>query len=255
MVEIKAEPDGSGRTVGVLGGMGPAATIDFYRRIVDSTYALRDQDHLHVLIDSRPSVPDRTAFLLGCGNDPRPMLIDMAQRLERAGADLLVMACNTANAFIHDIAASVHVPVLHWIDEAVAGTFASEPAIRKVGLLATDGTLASGLYARAFERYGVDVIVPGPSSQRRVMAAIYGPTGVKSGYQDLRSARNDVELSGQETIDGGADVVLLACTELSLLFAEQPPRWRLKTIDAAQVVARSIVARAGGRLDDRNADR
>lgn len=234
------------RTIGVLGGMGPAATIDFYRRIVDATPATRDQDHLHVLIDSDPAVPDRTAFLLGQGADPTPALIAMARRLEGAGADLLVIACNAANAFVPRVAAAVRVPVLHWIDEVAAGIAASEPAVRTVGLLATSGTVAAGHYARAFARHGIAVAAPGAPAQERVMAAIYGPGGVKAGATELCAARAHAEYGAYDTIEAGAELILLACTELSLLFATHRPAWPVRTVDAAQVVAERLVALAGG---------
>lgn len=239
---------GRTKTIGVLGGMGPAATVDFYRRIVETTHATRDQDHLHVLVDSQPAVPDRTAFLLQGGEDPAPALIAMARTLEQAGAELLVMACNTAGAFAPQVAAAVGVPLVDWVDEAATGVAAALPALRRIGLLATNGTVASGLYQRAFGRRDVDVIVPPAQAQEQVMAAIYGPAGVKAGPANLVAAREQVESAGRDAIAAGAEAILLACTELSVLFAAHAPGWPVPAFDAAQVVAERVIVLAGGRL-------
>jgi aspartate racemase len=241
------------KTIGVLGGMGPAATVDFYRRIVEAVEAARDQDHLHVLIDSDPSVPDRTAFLLGDGPDPVPALIAMARRLEGAGAELLVMACNTASAFAPRVAAAVGVPLLNWPDEVARGILARRPQTARAGVLATTGTIATGLYQRAFGGHGVAVLVPDAPAQEQVMQAIYGPEGVKAGSGDWRTARAQVLSCGEGLAEAGADVLVLACTELSVLFAPGPDgaraaAWPVPTYDAAQVVAERVVELAGGRL-------
>src|SRR5581483_6798076 len=98
--------------------------------------------------------------LLGQGSDPTPVLVAMAQRLEGAGADLLVIACNTANVFVSAVAAAVRVPVLHWPEEVADAIAARDPAPTAVGLLATSGTIAGGLYARAFARHGLSVLAP-----------------------------------------------------------------------------------------------
>jgi aspartate racemase len=237
------------KTIGVLGGMGPAASVDFYRRIVDATDAARDQDHLHVLIDSDPAVPDRTAFLLGDGADPTPTLIAMAQRLERAGAELLVMACNTASAFAPRVAAAVGVPLLNWPDEVATGVLTRQPGLTHAGVLATTGTITSGLYQQAFGRHGIDVVVPATPQQDLVMQAIYGPAGVKAGSPNMSAARDQVTECGRALARSGAQAIVLACTELSVLFATGgAPSWPAPTFDAAQVVAERLIDLAGGRL-------
>jgi aspartate racemase len=236
------------KTIGILGGMGPAATADFYRRIVDSTRAMRDQDHLHVLIDSQPEVPDRTAFLFGQGTDPTPVLLTMARSLEQAGADLLVIACNTAHAFAAQVAASVRVPLVNWIEEVTSATTARQPGLRRIGLLATNGTISSGLYQEAFASHDVQVLVPDRAAQGRVMEAIYGPAGVKSGSTDLGAARDATEAAGRALVERGAEAILLACTELSVLFAGRSPNWPVPTFDAAQVMAERVIILAGGEV-------
>src|SRR4051812_27943024 len=125
-----------GQIVGVLGGMGPAATVDFLRRVVAATPATRDQDHLRLLVDSNPAVPDRTAALLGAGPDPTPVLVAMARGLEAQGADLLVMPCNTASAFADGVQRAVTVPLLRWPDVVAEELLARRPGA-VVGILGT----------------------------------------------------------------------------------------------------------------------
>jgi aspartate racemase len=238
------------RIVGILGGMGPAATVDFYRRIVDATDARRDQDHLHILIDSRPGVPDRTAFLTGQGDDPTPALVAMARGLERAGAQMLVIACNTANVFAPQVADAVRIPIIEWAAEAARGITQSQRGIRTVGLLATTGTIRSRLYQNAFAPHAIDVITPPPPEQDRVLTTIYGPAGVKSGAADLHAARQLVRGVGSSLAADGAEALLLACTELSYLFPHRDPTWAVPMFDAAQIVAERVIVLAGGKVRD-----
>jgi len=235
-------------TIGVLGGMGPAATVDFYRRIVAVTAARKDQDHIHVLIDGNPCVPDRTGFLMGQTDDPTPMLVRMAHVLEQARADLLVIACNTANIFAPHIEASVSIPVFHWADEVAARLRALQPDIARVGLLATTGTITHGLYLQAFQRYGVNVIIPQPAIQQQVMGTIYDSSGIKAGGNDIVALQQTIEYAGRHLQDLGAQAVLLACTELSLLFASCVPACPIPAFDAAQLAAERVVQLAGRRL-------
>jgi aspartate racemase len=243
------------KTVGVLGGMGPAATVDFFRRIVESTTVQRDQEHVHVIIDNLPQVPDRTGFLLHGGEDPGPVLIEMARRLEAAGADFLVMPCNTASAFTALIQDAVAIPVIDWAAETAKGVVTGTSGAKRVGLLATRGTIEAGIYHRTFEDLGVQILTPPEPHQEQVMNAIYGPRGVKAGHADLACARIEVDAAGQALVDAGADAVLLACTELSVLFAAHEPRWSAPTFDASQIVAEHVIARAGGDVGTGNVGR
>ncbi len=198
----------AGGIVGVLGGMGPAATVEFFRRLVAATPAEAEQEHLHVLIDDDPSVPDRTDAILRRGPSPVPRLQAMARRLETAGADLLVMPCNTAHAYIGEIRAAVSVPVLDMIDETAATIGRST-----VGLLATDGTIGAGLYQEACEARGIRLVLPGSADQRAVMGAI---AGIKRG-RDPRSVEEGIAAIVRRLEHGGAEAVIAGCTEISLV--------------------------------------
>jgi aspartate racemase len=232
-------------TIGVLGGMGPEASADFYRRITVRTLAKRDQDHLHVIVDSDPSVPDRTAHLLGEGPDPVPILQTMARRLAAAGAELLVMACNTAHAFYPEVAGSVDVPLVDWIGETARSVAGQHPKGTQIGVLATDGTLASGLYQDALAACGVHMAVPDPAKQAELMRVIYGTDGVKARTGNRDSLVLAVRAIAEELNRKGAAGTLLACTELSVLFP-YPPAWSAPVHDAADLVAGRVVTMAGG---------
>ena len=196
------------KTVGVLGGMGPAATAEFFRRLVDATPAQADEEHLHVIIDNDPSVPDRTNAILRGGPSPAEALAATAQRLERAGADLLVMPCNTAHVYIEEIRASVSIPALDMIRETVAAIGRSS-----VGLLATDGTIETGLFQEACEARGVRVVVPTSADQRSIMDAI---ASIKRG-ENPRRIEEEIEPIVCRLEREGAEAVIAGCTEISLV--------------------------------------
>ena len=202
--------------IGILGGMGPAASAELYRRLTLATPARRDQDHLHVIIDSDPSVPDRTEALLHGGPSPVPALRRMVERLTAAGADLLVMACNTASAFLPELTDATSVPIVDWVEVVAAGlaraTHPSLPAGPSVAVLATDGTQASRLYHAALARHGLTV-APTAAVQPEVMAIIRAR---KAGVPVTELApRLDHVVRGLSA--AGVGPVLLACTELSEL--------------------------------------
>ncbi len=225
--------------VGVLGGMGPEATADLFLKIIRLTPAARDQDHLRILIDNHPQIPDRTAAILGRGPDPTPALVASARLLERMGAQVLAMPCNTAHHFHAAIQAALEVPLLHMMLETAAYVAEAYPSARRVGLLATDGTLAAGLYQRALAGRGLRVLTPEPGVQERLMAGIYA---VKAG--DLDAARPGVLAAARALADAGCDLVVLGCTEVPLAVGAGDVS--LPLVDATWVLARATVREALG---------
>lgn len=197
--------------VGILGGMGPDATARLFQLMIVATPAECDQDHLRTLIDSNPKIPDRTAAILGTGIDPLPRLLESGRTLAGAGADFLVMPCNTAHHWLPELRESLPIPFLDMIEETAAAVANRRPRLRRVGLLATAGTLKSGLYAAALSRRGVDSVQPGNSEQERVMRVIYG---IKAGNQ---AVRRDLLAVGRGLLASGAESLILGCTELSLV--------------------------------------
>lgn len=226
------------RVVGVLGGMGPLATADFYTKLVHLTPAQTDQEHLHVIIDSNPQIPDRTAALRGEGPDPTPALVAAARSLERAGVDLIAIPCNSAHAFLAAIRQSVAVPVLDIMEEVAGAISALAPRPRAAGLLATSGTIEARLYHRAFASRGIAVVDTTEVEQEGVMAAI---RAVKAG--DLGPAgRERVRLVAGALVGRGAQAIVLGCTELPLI--TEPRGLPVPVLDGTEILAAATVRAA-----------
>lgn len=143
------------KVIGVLGGMGPEATADLFRKIIRATPAEKDQDHIRVIIDSNPKIPDRTAAIIGGGPSPLPEMTETAKNLEKAGADLIIIPCNTAHYYYEKLKKSIRIPILNMVEltaQAIKGGF---PHVKKVGIIGTTGTVRAGIYNRALEKSDV----------------------------------------------------------------------------------------------------
>lgn len=197
------------KKLGVIGGMGPQATIQFCQRIVDLTDAHSDQEHIPMLILNDTEMPDRTAALLSGDREPvyRRLLSD-ARGLEDWGASAIAVTCNTAHAFLPPIQDQIRVPVVHMIEETAKTLEAM--GCRRVGILGTDGTLKTGLYHAALARRGIEALSPSPEAQTGVMSIIYDE--IKRG---LRGSEEKFAAADRELRDKGCERIVLACTELS----------------------------------------
>lgn len=238
--------------IGVVGGVGPAATVDFIDKIVRGTPASRDQDHLKLLVEQNPQIPDRTGNLIGDGPDPTLSLYATCRKLEAGGADFIAIPCNTAHAFVERIQPYLNVPIVNMLTVTVDALRAKFPALREVGLLATDGTIASGVYRDAFDAGGFTEIVPGPAAQMRVMQAIYGARGVKAGFTSGECV-DDIHAALDDLIARGVDVIVLGCTELPLLLPQGERRTASgRTVwlaDPTDILAKRCIAYARGGAD------
>ena len=228
------------KVVGVLGGMGPAATLDFFARVLARTDATRDQDHIRLIIDNNPQVPNRNEAIAGNGPSPGPMLAAMAQGLKRAGAELLVMPCNAAHAFLSDIAQATDLPVISIIDVTVDATLARIPGARSVGLLAADGCINAGLYQAAFGAHGIATLVPDAATRVRFMAAL---TRIKQGDTGA-SAKADMRAVAEALIAQGANAIIAGCTEVPIVLDERDVAAPL--INSTDCLAAATVAAARG---------
>lgn len=201
------------KTIGVIGGMGPAATVDFFAKLIAATAATRDQDHLRILIDNNPRVPDRNAAIAGVGPSPGPHLAEAARALERAGADCIVIACNTAHAFQGDIEAAISIPLLSMIDATADAAMAR--GAQRVGVLAADGCRRARLYQNAFAARAVEALFLGDEAQLDFMALLYR---IKAGDvgEDVRRRMAGMALSLNAR---GAGAVIAACTEVPLVLS------------------------------------
>lgn len=203
------------KSIGILGGMGPMATADMFTKIVAHTKAASDSEHIRIYIDNDPAIPDRTAAILAGGDDPVPEMTDALRKLESCGADCLLLPCNTAHYFLPRLQTMTKIPFLSMPDataRACAETFPGKTA----ALLATTGTLATGLYENAMAAAGVAYTVPDEEAQTALMRVIY--EGVKADAKP-ESYRGDLAFAMDRLKAQGADYFVLACTELPLAFS------------------------------------
>lgn len=229
-------PNRGSFVVGVLGGMGPAATVDFWAKLIRATPATTDQEHIPTVVWSDPTVPDRSAALLEGGPDPTPWLIAGASMLERMGASVIAMPCNTAHAFLPAVEKAVTVPVVDMIRATVESPRMGGPSVSRVGLLATDGTLRAGLYRRHVQQIGRELVVPTDEGQAEVMYAL---RAIKAGDTGAR-VRALLGSAASRLIAEGAEVIIAGCTEVLLGMTEES--LSVPVIDPAQELAQRIVA-------------
>ncbi|NLG85899.1 MAG: aspartate/glutamate racemase family protein [Firmicutes bacterium] len=222
--------------LGIVGGMGPAATIQFMHLVVSLTPAKCDQDHIRMLVDMNPAIPDRTAAILGQGPSPVPELVKSAQLLEQAGATFLVFPCNTAHYFLPQVQPQISIPILNMIEETAA--YIKEQGIKKIALLATDGTVQTGIYQQALTSRDLSCLVPDELAQKAVMKTIYD---IKSGCE-LEVAKQTFAPAINWSKRQGAEAVIAGCTELSLILTADTYQG-LKVIDAMKVVAGKVLER------------
>jgi aspartate racemase len=224
------------KIVGIIGGLGPEATVDLMRRVIQATPAGDDQDHIRMIVDCNPKVPSRIkAILEGTGEDPAPYLVTMAKDLAAWGADFLVIACNTAHLYFDRIQEAVPLPVLNMIDLTVDKVVSENPAIRKAGLLASWTVIRPGLYGAAFEKRGVALLHPSTALQDRLLTAI---RRIKTGHHGAPE-KKALEEAGWALVDQGAEVLIIACTELSVI--AEGLKMKVRIFDASQILAEAIV--------------
>lgn len=233
--------------VGIIGGVGPLATVDFMDKVIRQTEAKTDQDHIKMVVEHNPKIPDRTENLLGDGPDPTIPLLAACKRLEADNAAMIAIPCNTAHAYVERIQRYVSIPVVHMIYETACTIRDSHPRCRKIGLLATTGTIESRVYHDVLEVMDLDVLVPDTEFQGRVMTAIYGDNGVKAGFT-TGVCVDDLIAAVEHTVDKGAEAVILGCTELPLLLESTDDYSMgdrsIVVLDPTEILARRCVALA-----------
>jgi aspartate racemase len=217
------------RVVGIIGGMGPEATVDLMRRVVAKTPAQDDVDHIHLIVESNPKIPSRIAHLVdGKGADPTPELIRIAANLQRAGADALAIPCNTAHAYADSIRRAVSIPLLDMVNLTVEHIVRS--GVARVGVLASTAVHSTALYSAGLSAHGIEVIQP--VRQDDVMALIKrvkrGDTGLQA---QVALGRIALDLAVQ------ADLLLVACSELSVIAAGIT----VPFVDSLEILAQAII--------------
>ncbi len=223
------------KIIGILGGMGPEATADLFHRIIRATPVEKDQDHFRVIIDSNSKILDRTPGILGTGPSPLPLMMETGRNLVKAGVDFIIMPCNTAHYFHAELEMLLRVPVLHMIKLSAKHVKDNYPYVKRVGLQATDGTIASKLYHDAYDAYGIEIITPEADSQKSVMDAIY--RDIKTGNLDAGGML--LKKVADELIGMGSEAVICGCTEVSLVLHDGD--LSVPVVDPLQVLAEEAV--------------
>jgi aspartate racemase len=229
------------KVIGVLGGMGPEATADLYMRLINSTSVERDQDHFRVIIYSNAKIPDRTSAILGIGASPLPMMVKSGKILQEAGADFLIIPCNTAHYFHTQLQDALRIPVLHMIKLSAEYIHRRNRKVSLAGLLATDGTVATKLYHDAYGEKGIKIIVPDERYQKDVMEAIY--SHIKTG--NLKEGCKILLRIAEELIKKGSQAIICGCTEVSIVLHDED--LEVLVVDPMQVLAEEAVLFASGK--------
>lgn len=228
--------------MGVIGGLGPIATAYFYELVIQMTNAKYDQEHLEMLIFSKPSIPDRTEYILGRSMDsPAPAMIEIGRALAEMGAQYIAIPCITAHYFHDILSREIPVPIIHIVRETVE--YIKSRGISRTGILATEGTVYSRLFQEELLRNGIQAVIPDQESQKKVTSLIY----------DNVKANQPVEINKFRSVSGelrdkGAEVIILACTELSLIKRDYDigPDY----LDAMEVLAMRAVTLCGAGLKE-----
>lgn len=227
--------------IGVLGGMGPLATVDFMRKVLDATPAARDQDHVPMIVSCVPQIPDRTAAFRGAGDSPLEAIVASGRRLTSAGADLIVMPCNTAHLWFDEVQAQLQRPMLHLVDAALREALDLAGPEARIGLLATDATTASGLYINRRLAGAPPVQWLLPTAAEMLERVMPGIEAVKAGQlQDGQALLADAARALRQR---SAAVLVLACTEIPIVL--DAAACGLPVVDATAALARLVVASVG----------
>ncbi len=225
---------------GIIGGMGPEATVDLMRKIIAHTTAKDDCEHIRCIVDNNPKIPSRIKAILGDGaEDPGQVMAEVGQKLESYGADFLIIPCNTAHYYYNDVIRAVNIPVVNMIELVVRRVCAIHPSIKKVGVLGSTTIVKTALYGKSFAAHDIEVVYPDQKIQEELFELI---KGVKSGKTGDSSV-NKLNTIGAHLLNKGAKLAILGCTELGILANKGFP---VLYMDAAEELAMETVAIAKG---------
>lgn len=233
------------QAVGVIGGVGPMATVYYMQRVIEMTKAGCDQEHINMLVFNDCDIPDRTAFITEKSPDnPLPVMVEDAKRLEAAGCEFVVIPCNTAHYFYDELEQAVEIPVVNIVEETIRYAKARVQDLSCVGIMATTGTIVTGTYQKYAERAGLSFAVPDEDEQDLLMQIIYD--GVKAGKPVPRA---DFDCVANHLRAKGAQCLILGCTELSVLKRDLPIN-DPDVLDSIDVLASETVRRSGKPFTD-----
>lgn len=226
------------KRVGIVGGVGPEASNKFCEMLIRHTPAEIDQENIPFIHFCNPQIPDRTEFIVGDGENPLDALVETSQTLESAGADFLVIPCNTAHYFLKQVQDNVSIPIVDMTKILVKSVLSEHPPISKIGILATTGSIRAGIYQDYFRSVGVkSVLLDDFDQESLVMNAIYGDKGIKAGKK-IRP-RKLLNRAAEKLISMGAEAIVMGCTEIPLVL--QQKEFDVRLYDPMELTSREIV--------------
>lgn len=228
------------KIIGILGGMGPEATRDLFANIIQFTPSKKDQEHLHIIIDNNPKIPDRTAAIIAYGEDPVPFMVESGLRLTQSGVDFIVIPCISAHYFIEELRSQLNVPVLSALEE-VGKAIKKSGSIITVGLLATDGTIKGGRFIEKLAEYGLETLVPNKGYQQSVMKAIYTIKADPEGRK-RNQCRRWLKSASNHLIANEAEVIIAGCTEIPLVLL--PEDISVPLYNPLEIIAKAAVEKS-----------
>ena len=232
------------KIIGVVGGMGPEATLDLYAEILRATPAQKDQDHLRVIIDSNPKVPDRTAAMIGEGEDPVPAMAMSCRAVQRAGADFVIIPCISAHHFLDELQDQIDLPILSAFDMVAEHLVNHHPELKTAGLLATSGTIDSGRFAGCLADHGITTVVPDTDNQAAVMNVIYKIKASQDPAIRVQCKANLIS-TATHVVEQGAQGIIAGCTEIPLALKQE--ELSVPFFNSLEILATAAVNTAIGR--------
>lgn len=230
------------KTIGILGGMGPEATLDCFAKIIKNTPAKKDQDHLRVIIDSNPKVPDRPAAISGKGESPVPAMVQGCRCLDLAGADFIIIPCVTAHFFLEEVRQQIKLPILSILDVMAETIVREHPTIKAVGILAISATINNGLFQKRLAAENIQTLVPDETRQSAVMAAVADLKKTQPACSRAQITSNLIAVA-ESLVSDGARGIVAGCTEIPLALKQED--LSVPYFDALAMLARAAVLKAG----------
>lgn len=233
------------KTIGILGGMGPKATVYLFDLITRFTRAEKDGSHIPVIIFSNPQIPDRTEAIIHNGPSPLPFLIEGARFLEKAGASFIIMPCITAHFYYPDIIKKIKIPFIHLLEETALYVERHNRELQRLGLMATTGTVETRIFQNHLGKIGKEIVIPDEKNQVKVMKSIYGSEGIKAGFT-RKPKKILLEVVSHLSEEKGSQAVIAGCTEIPLALKQGD--LTIPLIDPLKIIALAAIKEADGEL-------
>lgn len=231
------------KIVGILGGMGPEATVDLFDKIIKKTYVKKEEDHLRIIIDNNPKIPSRQDAILKGTESPVPAMVETAKNLKNAGANFIILGANTAHCFYDELVSQIDIPILHIINETVKELLCSYPNVKKVGVMAANAVVKTKLYNNCCKKFNIEVIELNEDEQNKIHNAIFDFKYNGLTENNLKSACESVEI----LISKGAEAIIMGCTEIPVILKGKS--FSIPLIDPNDIIGKVTVAYAKNLYD------